>query len=57
MIFWVGMLIFQYFNAPKFLDRYEAFQGLSYQRGAEVDAVFEKALEDPFWVFRLKPAN
>jgi len=46
-------LMFQYYNAPKFLDRYEAFQGLAYLRGAEVDAVFEKALEDPFWVLRL----
>jgi len=41
---------YQFRNAPKFLDRYEAMQNLAYSDQAE--AIFKEALEDEFWVIR-----
>ena len=45
--------IFQFYNAPKFLDRYEAIQMLSAMDGdAAINQLFADALKDPFWVIR-----
>lgn len=46
--------IFQFYNAPQFLDRYEALEALSYIGGDGVEAVFESALNDPFWMIKIQ---
>ncbi|GJM31465.1 MAG: aminopeptidase [Saprospiraceae bacterium] len=45
-------LVFQYYNAPKFLDRFESIQKLYESEDPEVQAMIHDALEDPFWVIR-----
>ncbi|NQY11848.1 MAG: M1 family metallopeptidase [Flavobacteriales bacterium] len=48
-------LIFQFTNAPLFVDKKEAFDGLleSYEKDIEAQAVFKKALNDPFYAIRI----
>src|SRR5690606_13668481 len=46
--------ISQFYNAPQFLDRYEALEALSYVGGDGVEAVFESALKDPFWMIKIQ---
>jgi aminopeptidase N len=46
--------LFQYAHAPKFADRHEALEALTYIEGADVEATFEQALDDPFWALRLQ---
>ncbi len=43
---------FQYFNAPLFLDRYEALSVLKNKSSAEAASVIKAALSDPFWAIR-----
>lgn len=45
-------LIFQYHNAPLFLDRYEALVGLRSSESAAAQNVFKAALKDNFWSLR-----
>ncbi len=45
-------LVFQYYHAPKFLDRFEAIQKLRGGEDAEIRAMFHDALKDPFWAIR-----
>ena len=45
-------LIFQFYNAPRFFDRYQAIQLLRGSERPEVKAMYAKALKDPFWVIR-----
>ena len=45
-------LIFQYQHAPLFKDRYEALDALKNSENPALQAVFEKALTDDFWVLR-----
>jgi len=47
-----GQLLFQFYNAPRFLDRYEAIQMLRGREEPEVQQLFADALKDPFWVIR-----
>lgn len=47
-------LIFQYYNGKKYLDRWEALDGLSGSKNLEAKKVFEAALEDKFWGLRRK---
>lgn len=42
-------LLFQYYNAPTYLDRYQALQALQFQKGEAIDEVFFTALDDPYW--------
>ena len=44
--------IFQYYNAPRFLDRYEAIQLLGGNNAPAVKQLFADALNDPFWAIR-----
>lgn len=44
--------MFQYRNAPKFLDRFEALEGLEESENPAVAAIFFEALQDPFWALR-----
>lgn len=45
--------VYMYGHAPLFLDRYEAIEGLDkYKDDAAAQAVFMKALSDPFWSLR-----
>lgn len=44
--------VYQYRNAPKFLDRYEALQNLAYAETPERTAIFREALKDNYWVIR-----
>jgi len=46
--------IFQYENAPKFLDRWEALEALQHESTDEVLALYEKALNDPYHGLREK---
>jgi len=45
-------LLFQYQNAPLFMDRYEAVEKLKDSENTAVGAVMQKALKDEFWVIR-----
>jgi len=45
-------LVFQYYNAPKFLDRFEAIQQLQDGDAPQVRQMLEAALQDDFWVIR-----
>lgn len=45
-------LIFQFLNAPKFMDRFEAMEGLSGSTSLEAKLLYKQALNDPFWVIR-----
>ncbi len=45
-------LIFQYYNAPKFLDRFEAIQKLYESQDPAAQTMLHDALEDPFWAIR-----
>ncbi len=45
-------LAFQFFNAPRFLDRYEALVELRETDLPEADKVLTAALDDPHWVIR-----
>jgi aminopeptidase N len=45
----VDQLLFQYYNAPTYLDRYQALQELQFQEGEAIDEVFFTALDDPYW--------
>lgn len=45
-------LIFQYYNGPKFLDRFEAVQQLQDSDAPEARQMLEAALKDDFWVIR-----
>lgn len=47
-------LIFQYYNGSKYLDRWEALEGLKGSTNPEAKKVFEAALEDKFWGLRRK---
>ena len=44
--------IFQYYNTPNFIDRYEAINALKNSKNPKAKAVFRAALKDPFWVIR-----
>ncbi len=44
--------VYQFRNAPKFFDRYEAMQNLAYSDHPEAEAIFKEALKDKFWVMR-----
>jgi aminopeptidase N len=44
--------IYQFYNAPKFYDRYEAVQRLVNEDSEEAKGVYQAALQDPFWVIR-----
>ncbi len=44
--------LFQYRNAPKFLDRYEALDRLAGSEDANVRKVFAESLKDEFYVIR-----
>jgi len=46
-------LAFQYLNAPKLYDRYEAVQLLAYAETEAAKKVFKAALKDKFWGIRL----
>ncbi|MDZ4682685.1 MAG: M1 family aminopeptidase [Saprospiraceae bacterium] len=46
-------LAFQYLNAPKLYDRYEAVQLLAYTETETAKKVFKAALKDKFWGIRL----
>ena len=50
----VANYIFQYENAPKFLDRWNALESLQHESTDEVMAMFEKALDDPYHGLRAK---
>lgn len=45
-------LTFQYKNAPKFYDRFEALNGLRASDGEEAQLVLNSALDDKFWAIR-----
>lgn len=45
--------LFQYKNAPLFLDRYEAVLELRGEQSPEAQQVMTAALEDPFWAIRV----
>ncbi|MEM0993903.1 MAG: M1 family metallopeptidase, partial [Bacteroidota bacterium] len=44
--------VFQYNNAPLFMDRYEALQAVAESESPEVAAMFKAALEDKFYGLR-----
>jgi aminopeptidase N len=44
--------VFQYHNGRRFMDRYDVLRELETRGGEEVDAIFEAALDDPFWGLR-----
>lgn len=46
-------LIFQYYNAPRFLDRYEAMLILEGDASPEVQRLMKAALRDPFYAIRM----
>ncbi len=50
----VANYVFQYENAPKFLDRWNALEALQNESTEEVLAMFEKALDDPYQGLREK---
>ncbi|MCB0614289.1 MAG: alanyl aminopeptidase [Phaeodactylibacter sp.] len=45
-------LIFQYYHAPKFLDRYEAILKMEDNNTARAQQLLADGLEDAFWVIR-----
>lgn len=45
-------LVFQYHNAPRFLDRYEAMLELRKSNSVRARRLMESALEDSFWQIR-----
>ncbi|NQY68078.1 MAG: hypothetical protein HRT72_10220 [Flavobacteriales bacterium] len=49
-------IVFQYYNAPKFIDRLESIKDLykSYQDDEVSQKVFVDALDDSFWKIKLK---
>ncbi len=49
-------LVFQYYNAPKFLDRFEALQLLRGSSASQADRMLEDALKDDFWAIRAQAA-
>ena len=48
---------FQFFNAPKFLDRFEALQFFDRSDSPLANEVLTSALEDPYWVIRRQGAE
>lgn len=50
----IANYIFQYENAPKFLDRWNALESLQHESTDEVMALYEKALNDPYHGLRGK---
>ncbi len=47
-------LIFQYYNGAKYLDRWEALDGLEGSKSPAAKKVFKAALDDKFWGLRRK---
>ncbi len=47
-----AQLIFQYYHAPKLLDRYEALLRLRSSEQPQARKLLEDALSDPFWAIR-----
>ncbi len=45
--------IFQYYNAPRFLDRYEAMLALEGEERPDVQGLMRAALSDPFYAIRI----
>ncbi len=46
-------LVFQYYNAPTFIDRYEAIQKLSESQNPAKAALMQAGLKDKSWVLRM----
>ncbi|MEM9824200.1 MAG: M1 family aminopeptidase [Bacteroidota bacterium] len=44
--------LFQYENAPKYQDRYDALAALAQSQNPAVKSVFVQALDDPYWRLR-----
>ncbi|MCB9272873.1 MAG: DUF3458 domain-containing protein [Lewinellaceae bacterium] len=47
-----SQLIYQFYHAPKFLDRYESLQRLQGSSSPQARKVMEDALSGPFWAIR-----